>query len=157
MWSNERTAAVIATSGGVGYIPLAPGTFGALVGFILSILCIFISTDDTKVSILLISAIVISYLAGVWSCRILKNKWGDDPSRVVIDETMGYWVGILFLPLDWRYYLAAFVLFRFFDIVKPLGIKKIDRLHNAHSVMLDDLAAGIYTNVVLQIYLILYV
>lgn len=157
MWSNERIAAVIATSGGAGYIPFAPGTFGALAGFVLSMIFSFFMADYTMVNITLCAAVVISYFSGVWSCWVLKNKWGNDPSKVVIDETMGYWVSILFVPLDWQYYLAAFLLFRFFDIVKPLGIKKIDRLHNAHSVMLDDLIAGIYSNLVLQIYLILYV
>ncbi len=96
--------------------------------------------------------IIISYLAGVWACNALQEEWGSDPSKVVIDEACGYWVTLIFVPFTFINIVIAFVLFRFFDILKPLGIKKIDAMHNSsHAVMLDDVAAGIYGCAVLHL------
>jgi len=100
--------------------------------------------------------IITSYYLGVYACKKLENEWGQDPSKVVIDETLGFWISILFLPINIYIFIAGFILFRFFDILKPLGIRKIDLMHTHHSVMLDDVLAGIYANIVLQIYVFYY-
>lgn len=150
-------ARLIATSGGSGYLPKAPGTFGALAGLLVSICIGWFCVDNViMVHYLHITLIVAFYIAGVWATKMLIPKWGTDPSRIVIDETVGFWISILFIPVNWSYYVAAFILFRFFDIVKPLGIKKIDRLHTAQSVMLDDVVAGVYANVLLQLLIRIY-
>lgn len=155
--SKEKWAQWIGTSCGLGFIPVAPGTFGAagglLIAWLLSILIDSYFTLQGFLAFLTVAA----YIAGVWSCRVLSQDWGKDPSKVVIDETVGYWISIFMIPVNWKYYLAAFVLFRFFDIVKPLGIRKIDKMNNAHSVMLDDVAAGLITNILIQIYLFVHV
>ncbi|MFZ1751090.1 MAG: phosphatidylglycerophosphatase A [Saprospiraceae bacterium] len=144
---------LIATSLGLGNLPVAPGTFGALGGLVLSLTLMSSGVSHPTFTTIHIALIILSYAGGVWSCQKLSAAWGDDPSRVVIDETMGFWISILFLPLHLYILIAGFVLFRFFDIVKPLGIKKIDGIKSPHAVMLDDALAGIYTNVTLHVLL----
>ncbi len=140
-----------ATFFGLGFLPVAPGTFGALGGFLVSYLLFILVSDFCLFYIIHTVLILTSYVGGVWACKKLRSEWGPDPSRVVIDETIGFWISILFLPLNFWLFLAGFILFRFFDILKPLGIRKIDQWHTSHSVMLDDVLAGIYANVILQI------
>ncbi|MBL0026167.1 MAG: phosphatidylglycerophosphatase A [Saprospiraceae bacterium] len=142
---------LIATFFGLGYAPIAPGTFGALGGFIISFFMMKAGMNYYSFHGLHVFIIILTYVVGVLACDKLKAEWGDDPSRVVIDETMGFWISILFLPLHIYVFMLGFVLFRLFDILKPLGIRKIDQLHTSHSVMLDDAVAGVYTNIVLQI------
>ncbi|MBK9255939.1 MAG: phosphatidylglycerophosphatase A [Saprospiraceae bacterium] len=151
-----KPAVLIATSGGAGFIPFAPGTFGALVGFLISIGLLSLQLRFFEWNLLHALLIISSYIAGVWATVQLEKEWGHDPSRIVIDETIGFWVSILFIPMEIQYLLVAFVLFRIFDIFKPLGIRKIDKLKSSHSVMLDDVAAGILTNICIQIYLYWY-
>lgn len=146
----------VATFFGLGFIPVAPGTFGALGGFIVSYLLLVLGFDFKLFHSIHFILVLISYMAGVWACKRLSSEWGPDPSRVVIDETIGFWISILFLPVDLWVFLIGFVLFRFFDIIKPLGIRKIDQWHTPNSVMLDDVLAGIYTNVVLQVIVYFY-
>lgn len=142
---------LIATFFGLGYMPIAPGTFGALGGLVISFLLMQADIDYNSFQFIHIVLILVSFIAGSYACHMLKSEWGHDPSRVVIDETLGFWTSILFLPLNFYILLSGFVLFRFFDIVKPLGIRKIDQGNSQYSVMTDDVVAGIYANIVLQI------
>jgi phosphatidylglycerophosphatase A len=137
----------IATFGGLGYIPKGPGTFGALGALIIAFGIHYIVDNDYLFQIILFSLIVSSYISGVYSARYLEKEWGHDASRIVIDEAMGMWVSMLLIPFSWVSWSAAFIFFRFFDILKPLGIRKLDNLHSSHGVMLDDLLAGIYSNI----------
>jgi phosphatidylglycerophosphatase A len=89
-------------------------------------------------------------LIGVWSSTVMEAIWGKDPSKVVIDEVSGMAIGLLFLPVNVKYLLCAFILFRFFDIVKPLFIRKIEDLNAGWGIMGDDVLAGVYTNIILQ-------
>ena len=102
--------------------------------------------------LLLATAIAIGLftLVGTWATNALEPYWGEDPSRVVIDEMVGVWVPLLACPPGhWGYAAAAFLLFRFFDILKPLGIRALDRRHGGFWVMADDLLAGLYTLLIL--------
>jgi len=89
-------------------------------------------------------------LTGVWSSSMVEPIWGKDPSKVVIDEVAGMAISLLFIPVSVKYLLCAFILFRFFDIVKPLYIRKTEALPSGWGVMVDDVLAGVYTNVLLQ-------
>jgi phosphatidylglycerophosphatase A len=149
-------AKLIATSLGAGFLPKAPGTFGALVGLIISLTLFWVGVEYYTFQWIHIIATIICYFLGVWSCQQLEAEWGHDPSRVVIDETIGFWISILFLPINVTVLIGGFVLFRFFDILKPLGIRSIDKMHSHHSVMLDDVLAGVYANLVLQVIVYLY-
>ena len=93
---------------------------------------------------------IVITLAGVWSSAMVEPIWGKDPSKVVIDEVAGMAIGLLFLPVSVTYLLCAFILFRFFDIVKPLYIRKMEALPSGWGIMMDDVLAGLYTNILLQ-------
>ena len=143
---------MIATTFGAGYSPFAPGTAGAIVG------CAFIwvfekyellSTYDDAIIFAILTALVT--LLGVFVTNKLSSDWGKDPSKVVIDELIGVWIAMIFVPFTWVNLLIAFVLFRFFDIAKPLGVRKMENLKGGVGVMMDDVLAGIYANIVLQV------
>ncbi len=146
-----RFAKLIATFFGLGYAPFAPGTFGALGGFGISYVLIYGTIlPYAQIQLLHGFLIVLTYFAGVYACKVLQPHWGNDPSRVVIDEALGFWVSFFALPFTLFYLVGALLLFRIFDIAKPFGIRRIDRWHTPHAVMLDDVAAGICANLVLQ-------
>lgn len=141
-----------ATALGAGYSPFAPGTAGAIVGCIA--LWLFekynlISTTSTP--ILFIGLITGTTVLGIIATNNLEKEWGKDPQKVVIDEVIGLWITMMFIPFTWLNLLIAFVLFRFFDIAKPLGIRKMESLGGGLGVMADDMLAGIYGNIVLLI------
>ncbi|HMO61828.1 MAG TPA: phosphatidylglycerophosphatase A [Ferruginibacter sp.] len=91
--------------------------------------------------------------AGTWSASVVDKAWGKDSSKVVIDEVAGMAIGLLHLPRHWGYVLIALALFRFFDIVKPLGIRRTEKLPTGYGVMADDILAGCYTFIIMQLLL----
>jgi phosphatidylglycerophosphatase A len=97
----------------------------------------------------IIITLIITF-AGIWSSSAVEPVWGKDPSRVVIDEVAGMCISLLFLPVKVKYLLCAFILFRFFDILKPLYIRRMELLPAGWGIMTDDLLAGLYTNILLQ-------
>ncbi len=148
-----RVPMLIATALGAGLCPKAPGTAGTAAG-VLVWLVVASLVPIEALEWLMLSLICLFTILGIWSTAVVSLSWGDDPSRVVIDEVVGVWVALMAAPayeLENRVWmaLAAFVLFRFFDIVKPLGIKRLDRKQGALWVMADDIVAGIYSLVVL--------
>jgi len=146
---------LIVTTFGAGFSPIAPGTAGAIVG------CVFLWAFN-QIQIfpfypnpgLFIGLIIVVALIGIYATNQLEREWGKDPSKVVIDELVGVWIAMIFVPFTWLNLFLAFGLFRFFDILKPLGIRKMENFKGGIGVMADDVLAGIYANLVLQ--LILY-
>ena len=141
----------VSTGLGIGYIGKGAGTVSAgaacilwylfQAGFILpSAFCIWIT--------LLIT------ILGIWTAGKVELLWGKDSNRVVIDEIAGMCITLLFVPVTIPYILTGFVLFRFFDIVKPLYIKRLELLPGGWGVMADDILAGIYSNILLQLLII---
>ena len=136
----------------IATVPKGPGTFGTLGGVIfLGILLHF----DIPFSLLALAiTILITFILGVISTNHLIPDWGEDPQRVVMDEFVGYLITMILVPLSWTNILLGFILFRFFDILKPLGIRAIDtKVKGGMGVMLDDVLAGIYALVVMHAYL----
>lgn len=86
-----------------------------------------------------------------------KGETGHDNPKIVIDEIAGYVTAMAFLPRTWPYLVAAFVLFRTFDTVKPWVVKTFDNMHNAFGVVFDDVAAGLLSNILLQLFIIFVV
>ncbi len=86
---------------------------------------------------------------------MVERIWGKDNNKVVIDEVAGMMIVLLFIPAEIKYILTALILFRFFDIVKPLGIKKLELLPSGWGVMADDIVAGIYSLIIMRIILLL--
>ncbi len=137
----------IATALGTGYFPKAPGTAGSL--FAILILYLFTISETT-----LIFLIILFTVLGIWTATVIENKKGSDPSIVVIDEVVGQWISLLYIPFTTIPVLLAFILFRFFDIYKPFPIDQSQKLKGGYGIMVDDIIAGIYSNLVIQ--LILY-
>jgi phosphatidylglycerophosphatase A len=88
---------------------------------------------------------------GTLAAQRVEPDWGKDSYRVVIDEVAGMWVSLLFVPITTPTLLVGLVLFRFFDITKPLYIRRMEKLPGGVGVMMDDVLAGVYTNILLQI------
>jgi len=99
----------------------------------------------------LVLATVIVTLLGIYVGNKVEPFWGKDSYRVVIDEVAGMMVTMLFIPANFYYLIIGFVLFRFFDILKPLGVRKMEALPRGTGVMMDDVLAGVYGNIVLQV------
>ncbi len=137
---------VIASCAGIGYLK-GGGTFAA----ILTCFCwyIFFPTIPNIFVTLAITIIIIVY--GIWSGNVVEKWWGKDSSKVVLDEVAGMCVTLIAIPNKWEFVLVGLVLFRFFDITKPLFIKKLETLSGGKGVMFDDVLAGIYANLLLQI------
>lgn len=145
----------MATGFGSGYSPLAPGTAGSVVGcLIFYVLWLYFpqyfpgfGMDALPFIILILLFLFI----GVKASHLLEPEWGADPSKIVIDEIVGMWISLLFIPFSHLNLFLAFVLFRLFDIFKPLYIRKAESLKQGWGVMMDDVFAGIYANITLQI------
>ncbi|WP_455498509.1 phosphatidylglycerophosphatase A family protein [Coprobacter sp.] len=140
---------IIASGFGSGFSPFAPGTAGSLVAIAIWTV-LFYTIPFTALLVVTSLLVVLFTAAGVWSADVLEPEWGKDPSRVVVDEMVGVWIALLAVPGNnvW-YILYAFLFFRFFDIFKPLGIRKMEQLDGGIGVMADDILAGIYSFILL--------
>lgn len=128
---------------------MAPGTAGALLAVLLWVAGYFL-WPFAQLQVLLAVLVVYFTVQGVYSSGVMEKHWGEDPSRVVVDEMVGVWIPLLVVPDGgWWYVVAAFVLFRFFDIVKPLGVRRMERLGGGMGIMMDDILAGVYSAVLL--------
>lgn len=140
---------IIGTGFGSGFWPWGPGTAGALTGMLIWYALSFM-LNSTLLFDVTLSCIVVFTIAGTWAVRRLSPFWGSDPQKVVIDEMVGVWVPLLAVPAsDIWLALASFVLFRLFDILKPLGIRTLDRRKGAFYVMADDILAGVYSLIII--------
>lgn len=162
-------AKFIATGFYSGFVPWASGTIGTVAGLLIYLI------PGVEQPAVLVVLIVTGFLAGVPSAaivarseghrltrtaRALKTKFqpeehaAADPSIVVIDEIVGTWVALLFLPKTWLAIIIAFLLFRILDIVKPFPARQLERIPNGWGIMLDDVVAGVYANVLTHITLL---
>ena len=140
---------IIGTGFGSGFWPWGPGTAGALTGMLIWYALSFM-LNSTLLFAVTLSCIVVFTIAGTWAVRHLSPFWGSDPQKVVIDEMVGVWVPLLAVPAsDIWLALASFVLVRLFDILKPLGIRTLDRRKGAFYVMADDILAGVYSLIII--------
>ena len=149
---------IIATGFGSGYSPIAPGTAGALVGCLMlwALQHFFPLYFLGKMAwVGLLALILIFFFLGVKSANVLEAEWGHDPSKIVVDEMVGVWTAMLFVPFNLLNLTVAFVLFRIFDIWKPLGIRRMEKLKGGWGVMMDDVLAGVYSLVVIHLWLYL--
>jgi len=145
---------IIASGLGTGYAPLAPGTAGSILGILLFYLFNYslnsFNIEPWLILSLNLFAIIFVLILGVFSIKKVHTIWEHDASKIVIDEIVGVWIAVFAMPFHWQYYLYALLLFRFFDIVKPLYIRRLDNMGGDWSVMLDDVLAGIYSLIILQ-------
>ncbi|MBX3244548.1 MAG: phosphatidylglycerophosphatase A [Acidobacteria bacterium] len=168
--------ALAVTTCGVGYLPLAPGTWGSMVGVLVYLLAgrmlkavsYRVSTHDpffdfynALITTTLAGLLILLCLLGIWAAeRAMELLGSSDPSEAVIDEIIGQLVTFLFIPftfafvsfdLSWKMLLAGFMLFRLFDIWKPYPIDDLQHLHGGLGICADDIVAGIYAGVCLSV------
>jgi phosphatidylglycerophosphatase A len=132
-----------------GYSPVASGTVGSAVALLFYFIPGFESFTIIGPSILIV------FLGGIKAGAAMEKRYGHDPAEVTIDEVLGMWISLLLLPKIIFIVIAAFFIFRFFDIIKPFPARKFDAMHGGLGIMMDDVIAGIYTNIVLQIALLI--
>jgi len=144
-------AKISATCLGVGYMPIAPGTFASFGMILLYKYWLY----EWSWPIYLGLAIPF-YAWGVWSSSVYSaHIKREDPGTVVIDEALGQYLALFTLSPTWPLLITSFLLFRFFDILKPLFIKKAERFHAGWGIMLDDIVAGVYTSILINLYLLI--
>ncbi len=137
----------IATWFGCGYAPFAPGTWGSAGALLPAILLAHAGWRPWHFLVLAAVALPLS----VWAAGVTARKLGEeDPSLVVVDEVIGQWVTLGgAVTLNWKSWLAAFVLFRLFDIWKPAPVRQLERLPGGYGIVADDVMAGVYAALVL--------
>lgn len=139
---------LIATWFGIGYIK-GGGTIAAAVTC--GLLFLFWASPVGQTNWALPLIIIVITLIGIYVGDQVEPFWGKDSYRVVIDEVAGMLVTMLFVAHSSWLLLTGFVLFRFFDMVKPLFIRRLEKLPGGTGVMMDDILAGIYSNILVQI------
>jgi phosphatidylglycerophosphatase A len=135
----------VATGLGSGYSPFAPGTAGSAVGLLL-----FWPLHQAPAT-MQVAAVAILFVVGVVaSTRVARGVGIEDPGIVVVDEVVGMWTSLLFLPFTPATAVAGFVLFRIMDVFKPYPARQFESLPGGWGIMADDLMAGIYANLLLR-------
>jgi phosphatidylglycerophosphatase A len=145
-----RLAIAFATAGGAGFAPKAPGTAGSLVGVLL-----YLIIEGMHGGAYYPHAIIFFLIVGVWASSRVERLYGHDSQRIVIDEVVGQM--ITFAPAAGRFHLSAlyiaigFGLFRFFDIVKPFPVRRLEEFKGGIGVIADDVGAGLYAMITLAL------
>ena len=141
-------ALVLATWGGCGFFPAAPGTVGAAVGAIIAwVLVARLGLHPWWLA----AVTLVLFLPAVWSARVAEERFGrPDPPQVVVDEVLGQWIALCAVSPDaWPSWVLGFVLFRVFDVAKPYPIGRFERFGGGYGVVADDLAAGVCAMMIL--------
>jgi phosphatidylglycerophosphatase A len=141
-----RLAVLLATAGGAGYAPVAPGTVGSAVGAIAYLL-----TKDWPVSWQLLAAGAVT-LVGIWAATEAARHFGrHDPGQVVIDEVAGQWLTLLLTGVGSLGAAIGFFIFRALDVTKPWPARRLESLPAGLGIMADDVVVALYGNILLQI------
>jgi phosphatidylglycerophosphatase A len=142
----SRLGVFIATCGYVGYVPIAPGTFGSAAG-----LAVFLAVRSTGSVAVELATIVVLFAIGVWSGTIAEHHFGGvDPGPIVIDEVVGMLITLALLPVSMTGAIVGFLVFRILDVIKPWPSGGFEKLPGGLGVMADDGMAAIYGNVVMR-------
>jgi len=143
---QSALATVLATGFGSGYSPIAPGTAGTAVGLLLFLPLQLLPAGAQ------LAATVVTFVVGVFAgTHVARRASLKDPGIVVIDEIVGLWVSLLFLPFTPAVAALGFLLFRLLDMVKPYPARQFEALPDGLGIMADDVMAGIYANLLLRV------
>lgn len=146
----RRLGLFIATCGYIGYVPVAPGTFGSAAG-----LAVFYAVRATASPLVETAVTVLLFLVGIWAATEAEHVLGVDPGPVVVDEVVGMLMTLAFLPVTPLGALVAFLVFRVLDVFKPWPARGFESLPGGLGVMADDGMAGIYGNLVMRALILL--
>ena len=142
---DQKISNNIATVFGVGRLPLAPGTWGSFVGLIL---CMALHGNIILYVLVFFCLFILGVIA---STKVEADSAVQDPAYIVIDEVVGVFPVFFLISLSPAYVLAGFIIYRILDIVKPPPIRKIEKIQGGWGIMLDDLAAAVYANIILHL------
>jgi phosphatidylglycerophosphatase A len=146
-------ATLVATFFGAGRMKPGPGTWGSVATVILWALISFEIPAAYRTWATIIAAATVT-LIGIPAATLAARAYGaKDPQFVVIDEVAGQLVALIAVPLAWKAFLAGLVLFRFFDILKPFPIRRLERLPEGAGIVVDDLGAGLYALAIMHLLL----
>ncbi|CUS98079.1 phosphatidylglycerophosphatase A [Candidatus Kryptobacter tengchongensis] len=140
---------LVATGFFSGYIPIAPGTAGSLVAVL--IYWVFL-----KSNLQILIALLIFFVLGIFTSSRFEQRDGHDPKIVVVDEIVGMWLSLLFIEKKILNVFIAFLVFRAMDVIKPPPARGFDRMKGGFGIMMDDVVAGIYANILTQAILNLF-
>ena len=142
----KRAGIFIATCGSLGYVPVAPGTFGSAAG-----LAVFFAVRSTGSVYVELATIAVLFAIGIWSGTIAEHHFGGiDPGPVVLDEVVGMLITLALLPVNLTGAIVGFLIFRVLDVLKPWPSAQFERLPGGLGVMADDGMAAIYGNLILR-------
>jgi phosphatidylglycerophosphatase A len=142
----NRLILLIATGVGAGYSPVIPGTAGTLIAVPIFLILSLIPSPVYEITLLAF------FFLAIWSSEKAQGYWGvKDDRRIVIDEIMGFLITMFWVPGNVLSVIIGFFLFRFFDIVKPPPIRRLENLRGGYGVVLDDVLAGVYANIILRL------
>ena len=142
----RRLGLFVATCGYLGYVPVAPGTFGSALG-----LAVFFAVRSAESVALEVGVILLVFVVGLWCGTIAEHHFGGiDPGPVVLDEVLGMLITLALLPVSATGAIVGFVVFRVLDVVKPWPSAQFERLPGGLGVMADDAMAAIYGNLLMR-------
>jgi phosphatidylglycerophosphatase A len=142
----NRFGLFVATCGYLGYVPVAPGTFGSALG--LAVFFAVRSTGSVSVELFVIAVV---FAVGLWSGTIAEHHFGGiDPGPVVLDEVLGMLMTLALLPVNMAGAIVGFIVFRVLDVVKPWPSARFEKLPGGLGVMADDAMAAIYGNLMMR-------
>ena len=148
---TDRVAAATGTGAYSGYFPIFPGTAGSVAGIVLYLILVAAGVLSQGLSLGWVATLAGIFAVGVPAAHRCESMYGPDDKRIVIDEVWGMLIALFLLPVSWKWILAAFVLFRFFDVVKPFPGRHVERMGGGLAIMLDDGIAGVYTAAILHV------
>ena len=148
MWAN-----LTATFFGIGHMRPGPGTWASATTTLLWAALAYVLPASARAPVLIVLAIFVTLVGIPAATRVAHAAGKKDPGLVVIDEVAGQLISLIAVPLAWQTFLAGFILFRVFDILKPPPVRQLERLPEGTGIMLDDVAAGVYALAVMQLLL----
>jgi phosphatidylglycerophosphatase A len=146
-------ATLVATFFGAGRLHPGPGTWGSASAVLLWAALAHVINPTYRTPVVIALAILVTLVGIPAATQVARASGTKDPQFVVIDEVAGQLIALIAAPLTWKTFLAGFILFRAFDIIKPPPARQLERLPEGTGIVLDDVAAGIYALAVMQVLL----
>lgn len=146
-------ATVIATFFGIGRLRPGPGTWGSLATVLVWAALAHTLSPELRTPVVIALAVLVTLIGIPAATRVARGAGKKDPQFVVIDEVAGQLVALIALPFAWKSFLAGFILFRAFDIVKPPPVRQLEAIPEGAGIVLDDVAAGLYALLVVHLFL----
>jgi phosphatidylglycerophosphatase A len=146
-------ATLTATVFGTGYLRPGPGTWGSAVTVVLWGALAYSVPSKLRTALVIALAVLVIVIGIAAATQVCRASGKKDPQFVVIDEVAGQLIALVAVPLAWQTFLTSFILFRAFDIIKPPPVRQLERFPEGTGIVLDDVAAGIYALLVMQILL----